>query len=203
MIFFFADIIFDNAGYEVFTDLCVADFLVTHKLAQKVRLYVKVIPWFVSDVMTYDLNWILQQLKNEKNETLRILADRWQHYILNEVWTIEEHDFWTLPVDFSVMDSVDPSLYKKLAQAKLAIFKGDLNYRKLFGERNWDPTTPVNEALQGFHPTKLCTLRTLKADIICGLAKGVAEETESKDKDWMEIGKYGVIQFSDRVRTIS
>lgn len=152
--------------------------------------------------MTYDLNWILQQMKNEKNETLRTLAGRWQNYILNEVWTIEEHGFWTLPMDFSVMSSVDPELYKKLAQAKLVIFKGDLNYRKLFGDRNWDPETPVCKALQGFHPSKICSLRTLKADIICGLEKGVAEATEAKDKDWMETGKYGVIQFCDKINAI-
>lgn len=202
LILILADIIFDNAGYEVFSDLCLADFLVTNNLAKKVRLYVKMIPWFISDVMTYDLNWILDQLKNDKNETLRILANRWQQYILNGVWTVEEHDFWTLPVEFAQMASVDPALYKKLGEAKLAIFKGDLNYRKLFGDKNWDPTTPVEVALQGFNPTKLCTLRTLKADIICGLRKGVAEDTENKDKDWMITGKYGVIQFCDKVNPL-
>lgn len=196
------DIIFDNAGYEVFSDLCVADFLVTTKLADKIRLYVKTIPWFISDVTTPDLKWVIEQLKNHKNDTVRILGQRWYDYLAKGVWTVEEHIFWTLPVTFSVMDSVDPDLYKKLAQAKLAIFKGDLNYRKLFGEKNWDPATPVETALQGFNPTKLCTLRTLKADMICGLKEGVAEETEAKDQDWMITGKYGVIQFCESKRTI-
>lgn len=197
------DIIFDNSGYEVFSDLCLADFLITTKLADKVRLYVKSIPWFISDVMTSDLKWTLEQLKNHSNNTLRILGQRWSDYLTKNIWSVEEHDFWTLPVTFKTMDQIDPDLYKKLAQAKLAIFKGDLNYRKLFGEKNWDPTTPVEVALEGFHPTKLCTLRTLKADMVCGLKPGIVQQTEAKDQDWMITGKYGVIQYSDKIRPIT
>lgn len=196
------DIIFDNSGYEVFSDLCLADFLITTKLADKIRLYVKIIPWFISDVMTDDLKWLIEQLKNHNNETVRILGQRWYDYLARGVWSVEEHSFWTLPVTFKTMDTIDPDLYKKLAQAKFAIFKGDLNYRKLFGEKNWNPTTDVETALEGFHPTKLCTLRTLKADIVCGLKQGVIEETEAKDQDWMISGKYGVIQYSDKIRSI-
>lgn len=196
------DIIFDNTGYEVFSDLCVADFLITTKLADKIRFYVKSIPWFISDVMTSDLKWTIQQLKNHNNNTLRILGQRWYEYLSNGVWSVEEHNFWTLPVTFKTMDTVDADLYKKLSQAKLAIFKGDLNYRKLFGEINWNPTTSVDVALHGFHPTRLCTLRTLKADMVCGLKEGIPEQTEAKDPDWMITGKYGVIQFSDKIRPL-
>lgn len=196
------DIIFDNSGYEVFSDLCLADFLITTKLADKIRLYVKTIPWFISDVTTPDLKYTIDRLKSSSDEKLQILGRRWDDYLSRGVFTVEEHDFWTLPVTFSTMDTVDPLLYGKLSEAKLAIFKGDLNYRKLFGEKNWDPTTPVEVALEGFHPTKLCTLRTLKADIICGLREGAAAETEAKDQDWMTTGKYGVIQFCDRVRVL-
>jgi hypothetical protein len=32
------DIVMDNAGYELFTDLCLADFLVTSKVANTVRM---------------------------------------------------------------------------------------------------------------------------------------------------------------------
>lgn len=77
------DIIFDNAGYEVFSDLCLADFLVTTKLADKIRLYVKTIPWFISDVTTPDLKWIIEQFKSNENETVRILGQRWYDYLAN------------------------------------------------------------------------------------------------------------------------
>lgn len=145
--------------------------------------------------MTSDLQWSLDQLIKHDNQLLKELGGRWKNYFDTKVWTIEEHNFWTLPFDYSMMKTKDENLYKKLGEAKLAIFKGDLNYRKLFGEINWDPETPVAKALQGFHPTNICSLRTLKADIICGLAPGVAEKTEKLDKDWLISGNFGVIQF--------
>lgn len=197
--FVFLDIIFDNAGYEFFTDLCLADYIITKKLASKVRLYVKTIPWFISDVMTTDFWWAINQLRMSSDQYLKTLGEKWKNYVNNGLWVVVEDDFWTLPVDFSYMRDVKPELYKKLAQAKLAIFKGDLNYRKLFGEKNWDPTTPIDEALQNFNPTKLCTLRTVKADIVCGLPQGLAEKMETISEKWMETGDYGLIQFSKKI----
>lgn len=180
--------------------MCIADFLITNKYAKKIRFYVKTIPWFISDVMIKDFKWTLNQLSNHSdNPILKKLGDRWQNYIQTKIWTIEEHDFWTLPVTFPEMTTYDVSLYKKLSEAKLIIFKGDLNYRKLFGDRNWMPDASVDECLQGFHPSKLCSLRTLKADIICGLQKGLAEAVEEKSPDWLASGNYGVIQFCDKI----
>jgi uncharacterized protein with ATP-grasp and redox domains len=195
----FIDVVFDNSGYEVFTDLCLADYLISKKLTSKIRFYVKTIPWFISDVMIHDFHWILGQLKTNPDESLRKLGEKWTNYVDNQTWILIEDDFWTLPVDFSYMRNTKPLLYKKLAEAKLVIFKGDLNYRKLFGERNWDPTTPIDEALQNFNPTKLCTLRTIKADIVCGLAQGVAEKMEGISEKWMETGDYGLIQFTEKI----
>ncbi|KAJ3662135.1 hypothetical protein Zmor_006494 [Zophobas morio] len=193
------DIVFDNSGYEVFTDLCLADYLISKKLAKTIRVYVKTVPWFISDVMTHDFFWTLDQLKNNTNEYLRKLGEKWTNYVNTNKWILVENDFWTLPVDFSVMRDVNRSLYKKLAEADLVIFKGDLNYRKLFGEINWDPTTPIERGLQNFHPSKLCTLRTIKADIVCGLAAGIAEKVEAVNEKWMETGDYGLIQFCEKI----
>lgn len=149
--------------------------------------------------MVRDFYWMLQKLCTSSDIYLKKLGQNWTDYIKNKTWVVFQNDFWTLPMDFSYMASVNPILYKQLAEAKLVIFKGDLNYRKLFGEKNWDPVTAVDDALQNFNPTKLCTLRTIKADIVCGLAKGVAEKTEAINSKWMEIGDYGLIQFSDKV----
>lgn len=77
-----------------------------------------------------------------------------------------------------------------------------MNYRKLFGEINWDPATPIDVGLRNFHPTKLCILRTIKADIVCGLKEGLAEDIEAKDQKWMENGDWGLIQFSNKVVAI-
>jgi len=91
------------------------------------------------------------------------------------------------------MKSLDNDLYSKLSQSFLIISKGDLNYRKLVGDVFWEPTVPFTEAVGNFKPSKLVALRTLKSDITCGLAEGLAEHISKNDPDWLKIGKYAVI----------
>ena len=179
--FSFPDIILDNAGYELFSDMCLADVICTFSLASQVRFYVKAMPWFISDTMKDDVHWILRTLMglSGRSSSLSTLANRWESYLFHKRWIIEVEDFWTLPHAYSEMKTVDPQLYSKLSKAMLIIFKGDLNYRKLLGERNWEPTERFSKALQGFHPAPLVTLRTIKADLICGLKPGQAEKTAS------------------------
>lgn len=102
--------------------------------------------------------------------------------------------FWTFPSDYSRMSSEAPELYKKLSQSDLCIFKGDLNYRKLMGDIYWEPTTSFQCALRGFEPTNVLALRTIKADTISGLPKGVAEKLNATETNWMITGKYALIQ---------
>ena len=56
------DIVMDNSGFELFTDLCLADFLVTCGASAKVRMRVKNQPWFVSDTTPHDITWTMNQL---------------------------------------------------------------------------------------------------------------------------------------------
>ncbi|KAF5277000.1 hypothetical protein FQR65_LT16079 [Abscondita terminalis] len=192
------DIVLDNAGYELFTDLCLADFLITNKLAQQIRIYVKSIPWFLSDVTTSDFDWTLRELTKSDVCELNTLGKRWSKYVQEQTWVIVENNFFTLPIDYSYLAKDCVDLYKQFAEAKLVIFKGDLNYRKLFGEKNWDPTTPVEDALQGFMPSKLAILRTIKCQLVCGLEAGVADGIAETSPDWQESGNYGVIQFCNK-----
>lgn len=179
------------------TDFCVADFLITHGLASKIIFNLKAIPWFVSDTTISDLRWIIRNLINSEHTYLKKIGIRWNKYLRENVWILEEDSFWTYPLEYNFMESHKPDLYDRMKQAKLLIFKGDLNYRKLFGEKNWESTIPVTVAKQNFNPTKWCVLRTLKSDIICGLEKGVAEKIEESHADWLVSGNYGVIQFSE------
>lgn len=80
--FFFLDIILDNAGYELFTDLCLADYLVTYKFVNTVRFHGKAIPWFVSDVTSQDFISTIEYIayKNE-NDILKGLGKRWECYV--------------------------------------------------------------------------------------------------------------------------
>lgn len=83
------DMVLDNAGYELFTDLCLAVFLIACKLAGKVRFYVKRYPWYVSDTTIHDFHWTLEYMKNSSSGNLQELAKLSYDYLQNNTWTIE------------------------------------------------------------------------------------------------------------------
>lgn len=191
------DIICDNSGFELLSDLILSDFIIHHNLAAKIRFRVKAIPWFISDVMEKDFFYTLDQLEKSDDKILSDAGLRYKGYIANgqfELIQPSDH-FFTSPYEFHKMQKIAPSLYDSIAEAHLAIFKGDLNYRKLLGDVNCDPTQIFRIALNYFIPTNLCTLRTVKADLICGLTPGASEKLFEKDPRWMATGQYGVIQF--------
>lgn len=188
------DMVLDNAGYELFTDICLAVFLVQFGLAGKIRFYVKRYPWYVSDTTTPDFHWTLDYMRNSSNLDLERIANLSYNYLKNNTWTIEEESYWTGPYDFAEMKEKDKVLYAKLSDAKLVIFKGDLNYRKLLGDINWEYSTSFIEALRGFRPTNILSLRTIKSDVCVGLPPGKGELLYNKDVNWMITGQYGLIQ---------
>ena len=191
-------IVLDNAGFELFTDLCMAEFLVHHGIAQQVTMHGKKMPWFVSDVTEEDLFWTLGELSGNKDNQVAALGKSWQQRLKDGSWVYTAHDFWTLPHDFSTMKATSPELYQQLGEADLVIFKGDLNYRKLVGDFKWPTTTDFIRSLRGFHPAPLVSLRTLKCDLVVGLKEGQAEATQAEDKEWQLTGAWAVIQHSQQ-----
>lgn len=110
-------------------------------------------------------------------------------------WEMKNESFWILPYDYSKMQKEDPKLYSALGRNELVIFKGDLNYRKLMGDIYWEPTTPFRSALRGFGPTNVLALRTIKADTVSGLQKGIFEKLSQLEPNWLVTGKYALIQL--------
>ncbi len=75
----------------------------------------------------------------------------------------------------------------------LLIFKGDANYRRLFGDR----IIPFNHNVSDFTnylPAKSVAIRILKSELMLGLEKNKETELFNSDKDWLGNGKYGIIQ---------
>ncbi|XP_054857650.1 damage-control phosphatase ARMT1 isoform X2 [Eublepharis macularius] len=189
------DMVLDNAGFELTADLVLADFLLSSKLAAEIHFHGKSIPWYVSDTTNHDLNWTIKQMLSANHRWMSKCGVSWEGNMKNGVWIYHDHFFWTLPHEFSSMAQVAPDLYAELQKSNLIIFKGDLNYRKLTGDRKWDFTVPFHQALNNFHPAPLCSLRTLKSDVQVGLKPGEGQQLMNTEPDWMIIGKYGIVQF--------
>lgn len=130
-----------------------------------------------------------------RNLILLLLVEKYSIIYVTGKWEIKFESFWTLPCDFSKMSTETPELYETLQQSDLLIFKGDLNYRKLVNDIYWEPTTPFQVALRGFEPTNVLALRTVKAETISGLPKGVYERLTADEKNWMITGKYALTQL--------
>ncbi|KAI8476467.1 MAG: hypothetical protein J3K34DRAFT_455780 [Monoraphidium minutum] len=201
------DVILDNAGLELYTDLVLADFLVEAGLADKVHLHGKLLPWFVSDTMDKDLEEVISileagappegmQVSQQQWGPVQRLAKRWRGHLAAGRWVYRDHAFWTTPFPFWWMEQVSPDLYSDLFASKLLIFKGDLNYRKLAYDCRWPLDAPFAAALGPFRPAPLVTLRTLKADVMAGLVPGQGAALDAVDPDWQVNGKFGVVQHA-------
>ena len=205
------DIVLDNAGFELFTDLVYALYLLDSGLASSIRLHVKSIPWFVSDVMPHDMDALLSALADTtlfpgaKHRSVCALTKRLSDCYKTGLVSIAEDPFWTTGFDFHDMPVVAPELHKDLLESTLVIFKGDLNYRKLVRDANWPHTLPFKEAIGPLRGgkyaegLKILALRTNKADVCVGLSQDTLErmENEAPGKAWVRNGKYAVVGFSD------
>lgn len=195
------DIVLDNAGFEICSDFILAEYILSTKLAEKVIFHPKTMPWFVSDVTYKNFFEILDQLTKHNDPYICKYGKKWVTRLNDSSFTLafdserSKAKFWTMPYNYNVMAEEDNNLYKELSKANLIIFKGDLNYRKLVGDRCWSPETPFTKALQGFKPAPLLSLRALKADVVVGLNPGQAEKCQQKHPDWMITGKYAVISY--------
>ncbi|KAB5542542.1 hypothetical protein GE09DRAFT_924314, partial [Coniochaeta sp. 2T2.1] len=134
------DIVLDNAGFELFTDLVYALYLLDSGLASAIRLHVKSIPWFVSDVMPHDMDVLLSALadgslfpgtSDSQRQSIHSLTDRLAECYRSGLLSVVEDPFWTTGFDFQELPVVAPELHDSLLDSALVIFKGDLNYRKL------------------------------------------------------------------------
>ncbi|KAG8903475.1 hypothetical protein FRC01_009185, partial [Tulasnella sp. 417] len=64
------DFVLDNSGFEYFTDLILADFLVTHTgFVNSVVFHPKDVPWFVSDVTPPDVRALFSAIADPSSST--------------------------------------------------------------------------------------------------------------------------------------
>jgi len=182
----------DNAGKEMLFDLALIDYLLMSGLARSVTCYLKNQPFFVSDAMPEDFNQSIDYLLSSDSDKVRKLAQRISQFQQKRTILLEAPPFLTTGRMYRHMPDV---LKSQIADYDLVILKGDVNYRRLFDDRHWDPTTPVVEAANYF-PTSFLSLRTLKAEIILGITQETHKQLlNDDDPKWLINGKRGMITF--------
>ena len=210
------DIVLDNSGFELVTDLALADWLISvSPFCREVVFHPKLVPWFVSDVQPHDFSITINSLldsdffpadsgaSDEDKAALNKVVERWSQYVKEGKFRLstpldhpmgapagEIADFWTSPLPFSDLPAYAPTLLAELKRSGLVIFKGDLNYRKLTSDALWPTTTKFEDALGPLNgEINLLSLRTCKATVCVGLEEGKEAELDKKDPTWRVSGK--------------
>ncbi|MFJ9770556.1 damage-control phosphatase ARMT1 family protein [Kitasatospora sp. NPDC101157] len=184
----------DNAGRELLPDLVLIDHLLTEGRAAEVALYVKPQPYYVSDATTADVLASVERLRTAPSPAAGAVGERlWRALNLGTL-VIRTHPFFCAPLPYHDLPA---GLRAELGGAALTILKGDLNYRRLVGDRLWPPTTPFAETAEHF-PSSVAALRTLKSDVVVGLDAATVARLDGTGTGWRVSGRHAVIQV--RVR---
>lgn len=182
-------VVADNAGRELLADLVLIDHLLQHRQAASISLHVKPWPYYVSDATTADVVACLRRLAATAGSPAQI-AHRLHAAMAAELVSLYTNDFYCAPWSFHHSPA---ELASEFERASLTIFKGDLNYRRLVGDRDWNPTTPF-PAVTSYFPGTVAVLRTLKSDVVTGLDRATAAGLDATSEPWRTDGRHGLIQ---------
>lgn len=184
------DVVVDNAGYELVSDLILGHSLLSVGVCNKVVFHTKGHPTFVSDATTQDCMETIGFLRDSAMPHTAALAAALAEHVNEGRFVFSDDLFWCQPTEFWNMPV---PIQQRLAGSKMVFVKGDANYRRLLGEREWPLVTPARDVLS-YWPVPVCALRTFKAEIGCGISAEAQERAQAADKHWLVSGKWGVVQ---------
>jgi hypothetical protein len=183
-------VVTDNAGLELLADLVLIDHMLVRYPRCSVRLHVKPLPSFVSDATAADAVACLDRL-NRTPATAEAAA-RLRAVAAQGRFSLYTHEFYCAPLEYRQMPA---DLAGQFAAASLTIMKGDLNYRRLTGDRAWPVRTPFSDAV-GYFPGRVAALRTLKSDVLIGMSPEVIATLGGPLGAWRTDGTHGLIQVA-------
>ncbi|WP_086791320.1 damage-control phosphatase ARMT1 family protein [Streptomyces thermovulgaris] len=180
----------DNAGRELVPDLLLIAHLLAHGRVERAVVHVKPYPYYVSDATTADVVDAVRRLAGAPGAAAGYGRRLWTAMTDGRL-EIRTHPFFCAPLPYAAMPD---DLREEFAAAALTVLKGDLNYRRLVGDRLWPPTTPFADVTAHF-PGPVAALRTLKSDVITGLDATVRAALDATgDGRWRTSGTHALIQ---------
>ncbi|MFF0788845.1 damage-control phosphatase ARMT1 family protein [Streptomyces spiralis] len=182
----------DNTGRELVPDLLLVADLLGQGRAAQVVLHVKPYPYYVSDATTADVVDALRRLTAAPGAAHGYGRRLWSAMTEGRL-TVRAHPFSCAPLPYAEMPG---DLREEFAEATLTVFKGDLNYRRLVGDRLWPPTTSFAD-VTAYFPGPVAALRTLKSEVVTGLdARTEAALDAAEDRRWRTGGTHALIQVA-------
>ncbi|MGW3338078.1 damage-control phosphatase ARMT1 family protein [Streptomyces sp. NPDC001009] len=182
----------DNAGRELVPDLLLIAALLTGRRVGRVVLHVKPDPYYVSDATTADVIDALNRLRSATGLAGEYGDTLWSAMGDGRL-TVRAHPFSCSPLPYADMPD---DLRADFAAASLTVFKGDLNYRRLVGDRYWPPTTPFDE-VTAYFPGPVAALRILKSEVVTGLSPSTeAALVGAEGQKWRTDGTRALIQVN-------
>lgn len=185
-------IVCDNGGRELLADLLLAEGLLASGLAAGVDFHVKPGPYYISDATTADVGKALHRLRAIPGR-LGAAGRRLYEHASEGRLTLRTHPFWCSPLSFHELPD---DLRACLDPARLVVFKGDLNYRRLVGDCLWEATTPFADAVAYLGGLPVAALRTLKSDVVVGVPGERVARLDAEEPDWRINGRQAVVQYS-------
>ena len=131
-----------------------------------VTLHVKAHPVFVSDAMEKDVRATVDAMCASDDDEVARMGRRWRGHLTSGAWVITPQFAWSQPQPFWELPE---DARASLAAESAVIIKGDANYRRLLGDRLWNLDAPFAD-VAAYFPAPLLALRTLKAELGCGIA---------------------------------
>lgn len=182
-------VVADNAGRELLADLMLVDELLSAGRAREVAIHVKPTPYYVSDATTGDVAACLRRLASAGGYAADA-AHRLHKAFGDGRVRLRTSWFYVAPLEF---DAMPADLAAELGRATLTLMKGDLNYRRVFGDRHWTPTTDPSLA-GSYFPGPFAVLRTLKSEVVVGVPERDLTQLDSEHPDWRVSGTHAMIQ---------
>jgi hypothetical protein len=120
--------ILDNMGIELYFDLGLVDFLLAHTWVKQVTIHLKNCPFFLSDAMPKDMLASVQLLKASPFLPAAQVGQRLEEFISSGRIQLKSDPLWTSSLTYM---NAPAEIDRILGNTGLAIFKGDLNFRRL------------------------------------------------------------------------